>query len=151
QAIIRGRITDVYSRTITNSYALFAEGTYDVTDRLSLTAGVRYTRNRKAFAARSVANLLAPEPRGVIPDLGSTKWHATTPRFIVKYKINPNSNIYASYTTGFTSGSYTPSAALATPVDPERIKAFEAGWKTQTDRYSLNLSAFYYKYKDLQV
>jgi len=151
QAVILGRITDVYSRTITNSYAIFAEGTYDFTDRLSLTAGLRYTQDRKAFAASSVSNLLVPAPRGVLRDLGSTKWHATTPRFIAKYKINSNSNVYASYSTGFTSGSYTPSAALSTPVNPEHIKAFEAGWKTQAPRYSLNLSTFYYKYKDLQV
>ncbi|MET0547321.1 MAG: TonB-dependent receptor, partial [Caulobacterales bacterium] len=66
-------------------------------------------------------------------------------------------NVYASYSTGFKSGGfqYVPfsKAQADTLFDPEDIKAYEVGLKSEwlDRRVRFNAAAFRYDYKDLQV
>ncbi|MFK7730492.1 MAG: TonB-dependent receptor [Pseudomonadales bacterium] len=107
----------------------FVDGTYDVTDRLSFTAGFRYTNEKKKWAGRSrvpiqalpdggfdptftweqLADPLAGAdfdrfPAGVVRDEES--WKEPTYRFVVGYDFTDDMYGYASYSRGFKSGGY---------------------------------------------
>jgi iron complex outermembrane receptor protein len=62
---------------------------------------------------------------------------------------------YASVSTGFKSGVYniTFSTPNEGPVKPEKLTDFEVGMKSELfdHRVRLNMDAFYYDYKDLQL
>jgi len=133
------------STVTTNSFAGFADGTYQATDKLYLTAGARYTIEKKEL---DTEGRLAP----FITFNGSQTWHRLTPRAAIRYELNPRSNIYASISRGFMSGNYAyASVGPQVPVDPERATQYEIGYKTHRGRFSLDLAAYLTNYKDLQV
>jgi iron complex outermembrane receptor protein len=130
-------------RTKTIAYAAFAEGSFDVTEQLKVTAGIRYSIETRKF--RSTVNAF------VVPQTEKTfkRW---TPRVSVQYEVSPKANVYASYSTGFKSGLYNTFGTSSIPVEPETISAYEVGIKSDPTRFlRANLSAFYYDYKNLQV
>src|SRR3546814_8383240 len=75
----------------------------------------------------------------------------TSLRFSLRYELAPRTNVYATYSKGFKSGVYDLNGTATTPVNPEKIEAWETGFKTSRGLFDLNIAAFYYKYKDLQV
>ena len=130
------------SRIETNAYAAFFDGTYEVVDNLFLTGGARYSIERKDF----IFGLT--RPWAIEED---NTWKSFTPRAVIRYQITPGSNVYASYSKGFKSGTYNASSSSRLPVNPEKIDAWEVGYKLQDGGITWNSSAYYYKYKDLQV
>lgn len=133
------------SRNKTNSYAIFADGTYEVADKLFLTVGGRYSIDKPQVAF----SLYAVNPPLV--DAGKDKFTNFSPRAVIRYEITPRSSVYASYTKGYKSGMLPASSFSTVAVDPEKIDAFELGYKTASGPLRLNLAGFYYKYKDVQV
>jgi iron complex outermembrane receptor protein len=125
--------------------------TWQVTDNLFLTAGLRYTYEE--VSARVKGLFIPSPPPGVIVDIPEWNhdWNNTSPRFVARYQFDADSSIYGSYTQGFKAGMLQPSSFTTTPVDPEKIGAWEVGYKTARDNWQLNASAFYYDYKDMQV
>jgi iron complex outermembrane receptor protein len=77
-------------------------------------------------------------------------FNSVTPRAVARYELTDNSNIYASYSKGFKSGFIATSAPY-NKVNPEKLDAFEAGYKYGGGRFRFDTSAYYYDYKDLQV
>ena len=161
------------SSTTTRGYAAFADVTYELNDKLFLTAGARVSRDEvvdaywlTAFLAPSYTKpdgTVVPAPNGVVaqPSIHSTH---VTPRVVIRYKPDDHSSIYASFTQGYKAaiidvgGScQNPFAAFNTPaytcnpIKPEKIDAYEVGYKYDDRRFTLDLSAFYYNYKNLQV
>jgi len=132
----------------TRSYATFGELSYKLTDRLSLTGGVRYTHeHRVADAVFSVG-----APPASVPLLGVKNYNSVTPRGTVKYQLDDDSNVYFTYTQGFKSGVFNLFALNPNALKPEKITAYELGYKTQVGRrYSLSAATFYYRYTDQQV
>ena len=100
------------------SYAAFVSFTYDLTDRLSLTAGARYSDDKHGFNAdhqRILSGLLTqvnPDFFGapgqvIFPD----GWHyrkdtSTTPSATIAYKITDEVNTYATYSEGYKGGAF---------------------------------------------
>ena len=78
-----------------------------------------------------------------------------TGRAVLDYKISPDNLVYASYSRGYKSGGINPplSPIFTVPetFDPEFVNAFEIGSKNTFGRMQLNLTAFYYQYKQLQL
>lgn len=132
----------------TDALAVFADGTYEVSDGLFLTAGVRYsTEKRRAWF--DVHNIAAG-PLG--SGQNQHRFNSVTPRAVVRYELAPRTSVYASWSRGFKSGAFNPSGQdVSTYVDPETIDAFEVGFKTASSTLRLNASAFYYDYRDLQL
>ena len=132
----------------TDAIALFADGTYEITDNLYLTGGVRYnSEKRTAWYLTQSAAVGVPGN-----DRNEKRFNSLTPRAVVRYEISPRTNIYASYTRGFKSGAFNPSGQdVSAAVKPETIDAFEVGFKTAGPMLRLSSSAFYYKYRDLQI
>jgi iron complex outermembrane receptor protein len=139
----------LYSRERFKAEALFAEAVTDITDRLSLTTGIRYSHD----SAEGRGSLVlgpgpAPDPVAL---LGKKKWHAWTPRISVLYKATDRTNVYATYSQGFKTGLFNAATRQVNPVDPEKVKAYEIGIKSdEIPDVSLGASGFYYDYKNLQ-
>ena len=140
----------------TNAGAGFGQATYNLTSRLHLTFGARYSIEEKIDHDESAFNLSTPfvgayaTPTTVLDR--SKTWDKFTPRVAVDYQIAPNILLYGSWSEGFKSGTYSLGAGTP-PVNPETVSAFEAGLKSKLfdERLQYNLAGFYYDYKDLQV
>lgn len=135
----------IYYGQNTDAWAAFAEATWKPLDKLYLTGGVRFSDDKKDDYNKS----------GVLPVVyGEKSWTNVSPRGVVRYELAPDSNVYASVTRGYKSGVYnsvTPTGATS-PVDPEKITAYEIGIKTDIARkLRLTAAAYHYDYTDLQV
>jgi len=162
------------------SYGLFGEAYFEVSDRLKLTAGLRYNNDKKSVTARStLASFLAPHagttdtvfgspfvgsfdadpgtPGNQIIQARQVKFNKLTGRFVIDFKVTDDNLLYASYSRGYKSGGINPPLqpifAVPESFKPEQVDAFEIGSKNTFGggALQLNLTAFYYKYKDLQL
>ncbi len=134
----------------TVSYAFFGEGTYDLSDRLSATFGLRYTRDDKEFS------YLAEQAVMPTSDLfNADDWDAWTPRFSLAFQARPELMLYLSASRGFKSGGFNgrPQQRPALdPFDPETVWTYEVGFKRGSygRGLTLNGTAFYSDYEDIQ-
>ena len=136
-------LTSIRSFVRTRSLAGFFDGTYQLSSRLALTAGARYTHDRRSLAFSL--------PATAAPTTASASWEKFTPRIALRYEVAPRTNIYASYSRGFKSGTFNGSSASTTPVNPENLTAVEVGLKTVQGGIRFDVSGFHYDYSDLQV
>ena len=140
----------------TDSYGLFAQGTWTFNERWDLTVGARYT-----YEEKDATNLGTPDGAFFVLESFDVdvddNWDAFTPKAAVNYHIGENLTTYATVSTGFKSGGFQGSAptevAATTPFDEETVTNFELGLKgtvlDNTLRFSV--AAFYTQYDDLQV
>lgn len=141
--------TQVRNNTLdTRAYAAYAEATYDVTDRLSAVFGGRYSYEERELWGVTGRNAYP----GLVPQthFGTWNWDAFTPRLALRYALDDATNVYASYSQGFKSGQPNNLGGQQ-PANPEYLSAYEVGIKSASSLYSLEASAFYYDYTDLQV
>lgn len=138
----------------TKSYAAFGNVSWDINDRLSVTAGARYTKEKKHITVSSrrlTTGLLFFGPLS-----NNDTFNDFSPKFEVDYKFTPTLFGYASVSKGFKSGGFNGRAGPFGTLDPylpERAWAYEAGIKSQwfDKRLTLNLAAFYTDYSDIQL
>ena len=141
--------------TTTNSFAAFAQGTYKVAGRVGLTAGIRYTRDRKRLNG-SIQSGFAP-PITLVPVARRDVFDGWTPKLGIDFEASRNLFAYASVSRGFKAGGYNGLAVgnpliLAAAYGPQTVWAYELGLKlTSTDRRSrVNVSVFRNELKGLQ-
>lgn len=146
----------VLNSQIAESFAGFAQATYDILPNTNLTAGIRYTdETREAVDGSTGVTLLdgnIPLPTTVFPDqsLGFSEW---TYRVSLDHRFSDNFLIYASFNTGFKAGGFNTGAPGTAPYLPEKLEAWEAGFKSDLldRRLRFNASAYYYDYTNIQV
>ncbi len=155
---------------LTRSYSGYAEGTYKVTARTRLTLGLRYTSDEKsltgyveplpglpnspsALPASTVLHPGDPYPGNAAGIATSVTFSKLTYKAVLAQDLSDEIHAYASYNRGFKSGGYSPTAFNNQPSRPEILDAFEVGAKSDLFNrlMRVNLSAFYYDYKDIQV
>jgi iron complex outermembrane receptor protein len=124
------------------AYAVYADATWHAAEKLYLTAGVRYSDERKRQRTYNGAR--------VETNRSKVKWDAITPRAVVRYELAQDTNVYASYSKGFKSGAINTSAPFNL-IEPEKLTAWEGGFKRATSRYRFDASAYHYDYKNIQV
>jgi iron complex outermembrane receptor protein len=147
-------LISIFSRQTDHAYAAFAEGTYELTDQLTIIAGLRYSYERRAIygGVSVVGQALLNQDPGPLQKFQSKAWRSVTPRVSLKYALDSSSNVYATFSQGFKSGVYNASAVTDPPVNPEHVDAYEVGYKGAFGRrFSTNIALFYYRYKDIQV
>lgn len=145
------------ARITTDALAAFGQASYEVATDLSVTAGLRYSYERKHdFRLVDPLTPTAPacDPRTVPAEQKrcSESWSTLTPKFGLEYRFGPNRLVYASATRGFKSGGFNSNGG-GEVFDPEYIWSYEAGlkadWLDRTLR--TNAAVFYYDYENLQV
>ncbi|MEW4469054.1 TonB-dependent receptor, partial [Parasphingorhabdus sp. JC815] len=164
----------------TKSWAVFGEAYWDVTDNLKVTAGLRWTKDKK-ITTPVQSQLLLGGGGGTIGTSGGyvssgyptdpdvvQKWSEPTGRIVVDWKpeldFTDQTLIYASASRGYKGGGTNPPQPnihprivqfqpLPSTFKPEFVNAFEIGTKNSFDggRVTLNATAFYYDYKDYQI
>ncbi len=139
------------------SYAVFGQATVHITDALDLTLGGRYSHDSKRATQAGTTTDAAPIIAVAFTTTNSAKYKSFDPRLVLAYKVSEDANVYASFSTGFKSGGfqYVPFSRGQADVlfQPEDIKAYEVGFKTEwLDRaLRVNGAAYYYDYKNLQI
>jgi len=136
---------DLNDQQRTTDYALYAHGVYHFTDKLSLTAGVRYTDDSK-HAVVAVTNRYTTV--GNFSEPVDVKANRVNPMVELAYQVTPDFMTYAMYSTGFRGGGFSPRPANAlqpVPFGPEDVTSYEIGIKSEwfDHRLRLNLDGFY--------
>ncbi|MBB3257245.1 iron complex outermembrane receptor protein [Paraburkholderia bannensis] len=156
----------------TQSAAVFGSVKYRFTSRFNVTAGLRYTVERKNinltglendgpvtwsdtaswWSSSSVTSPLAVSAR----QNQTNTWRAPTWDLTPEYAISSNVRAYFRYARGFRSGGYNGNAytqSTVSTVQPEYLTDYEAGIKSEwfDKRLIANVSVFHYDYRDIQV
>jgi len=144
----------------TKSWSVFGQVDYNITEATEVTLGIRYNRDRREF----FGGTLTVRPVGAAvaaPSSGARTFDGTTYKIGLNHHFNDDLMAYIGYTTGFKSGFFSTQTiqvvpgqpTVALPVNPEKVKSVEGGFKSiLADRkLRLNASAFYYDYSDLQM
>ena len=142
------------ARQRTRSVAAFAQTDLHVTDRLTLIAGGRVTRDEKR--AR-VDNYGLPPPAPQRPPIileATTTWDQPTWRLGAKYEHSDSLMAYLTISTGYKSGGFTSRATVPEnvgPYDAEYVTNHEAGLRANLlgGRLRLSAAAFFADYEDL--
>ncbi|NOX50655.1 MAG: TonB-dependent receptor [Gammaproteobacteria bacterium] len=87
------------------SYAAYGQASYAVTDRLNVTAGLRYSYESKDFTVGLFGSGFLPPVLLPTVEL-SEDWPAWTPKLGVDYQLMENAMVYASVSRGFKSGGF---------------------------------------------
>lgn len=156
----------------TKSYAVFFEGDYRLTDKLKLTLGARYTRDRKSNLVNDGTIYLYDSTEEVDPysiiepsvengsivmtDRVRQSWSKFTPKVSLSYDWTGAFMTYALWSRGYRSGGFNGQPATLSsatiPYNPETLDNFEAGFKSELfdRRLRVNASIYLMKYKDMQ-
>ena len=137
------------------AFSAFGQLIWDVTDRLEVSGGVRYSEEDKSlrFFRRGVdvtANLVRD----------TLSFDNLSPELTVSYDVSDSVMIFGSYKEGFKSGGFDggftngaiAAGNFANTFDEEIVTGFEGGIKaTLAGQLVVNLTAYDYDYEDLQV
>jgi iron complex outermembrane receptor protein len=132
----------------TESKAVFFEADYALNDAWTLTLGGRYTEDDKLSEQRGNLSTAPNDP--------SQQWDEFTPKVGVRYRIDDDAMIYATYSKGYRSGGFNgrvdEQASARVPYDPETVDNYELGFKSEwaDGRVRLNGALFYMDYQDKQ-
>jgi iron complex outermembrane receptor protein len=135
--------------TRTSSWAGFAQGTFALSDKTSITLGGRYTSDDKHFDA-----VIAP-PSNIAVTL-DRKFNAFTPKFGIEHRFTDDLLAYASVSRGFKAGGFNGLSrdprVLSKSYLPQSVWAYEAGLKSEffDRRLRANLAFFLNDITDLQ-
>lgn len=143
----------------TTSWAAYANASYDITEKLRVSVGLRYTEEEKTYS-RTTSTFsnnptFAANPAFAFNGLNKT-WDDLSPAITVDYKLADNAMIYLRGSKGFKSGGFNGRAnnpGEQSPYDPETMVSWEAGVKTRwaDNRILLNFTVFDSDYKDFQA
>lgn len=131
----------------TKAYAVFAHGSYGLTDKLKLVAGARYSKEERRSAGSGTFGFPPSVRTG-----GKQDFNAFTPKVTLQYEPTSNLSLYAGVSKGFKSGGFTIGAP-GPAVNPETLWSYEAGVKAQMfdRRLTANVAAFWYDYSQMVV
>jgi iron complex outermembrane receptor protein len=144
---------DSNDRQTTTNWAVFAQGTFHISDQLSLTAGARYTKDKKdALISRTTftgTSIIADFP---VPVSANN----TDYTFSADYRWTDAFMTYAKFSTGFKGGGFSarPSNGEQTaPFGPEKLRTLELGEKAEfmNHRVRLNGDVYFSRYLDQQT
>ncbi|HIG42744.1 MAG TPA: TonB-dependent receptor [Gammaproteobacteria bacterium] len=143
------------------SQAIFAEGTYHLTESLSVTAGIRYTEDDRELSLTQTliggaldAGFTCPDGSAPIASKCSRSTGTqseVTPRVIFSYQWTDDVLLYGGWSKGYSSGGLNQTPRLE-DYQPEISKNWELGFKSQfwDGRVQLNMTSFYNTYEQQQ-
>ncbi len=123
------------------SRAIYGQIDYDMSDRLTLSTGLRYSEDEM-----EVVQTLPTAAAGT----RSEKFSEPTGHITAAYEVNDNINTYAKVARGYRSGGFA-ARGDGDKFDEETATSYELGLKTQYDRVRFNAAIFSTDYKDRQI
>ena len=149
-----GLIIDIYQFTEqdTESQAVFFEGDYAVTDRLTLTVGGRYTKDEKKTRQQGNVETIS----GDFTANPEEEWNEFTPRMGARYAFNDDVMAFFTYSKGYRSGGFNGRVNSVIEAreafDPETVDNYELGIKSEwlDNRLRINANIFFMEYEDKQ-
>jgi iron complex outermembrane recepter protein len=130
-----------------NSKAGYAQASYQVTSRLKLTGGFRYTADYKASSG-----YFGDISGGIVfaNQAGSASFSKSTFHAAADYDLTSTSMLYGKFDTGYKAGGFNFGGSA---YAPETVKAYEVGSKNRflDNSLQLNVAAFYDDYTEQQV
>lgn len=161
-----GGTSDLSTDQESDSLAVFAQGTWHLTDSFRATLGARYGRENKDFNRFQSANGV-PLPAAVVGTLGPVALDRSeskvTGSFNLQYDTSEDVMVYLTASTGFKGGGFDESlvrslfpgetAEEAFEFEEETVKSVELGAKMTLAEgaANLNIALFHSKYDDLQT
>lgn len=146
------------------SWAVFGDGSYHLTDALTLGVGLRYTRENSRFSGATIdadpyGTSLARAALPGIPARFDNRFEdgRVSGKGSLRYAIGDTAQVYASFGRGFKAGGFDGSTIFSTPealpFRSENMWAYEAGIKFLPRRgpVQIEASGYYYDYTDLQA
>jgi iron complex outermembrane receptor protein len=156
---VPGFTASTFGEVDTQTWAAFADFTYDISDMLHLSLGGRYTTDKRTATVirKNLIGGASPELGGAGVQLGaltsnftgSETFNQFTPRASISFTPDDNNNLYASYSKGFKGGGFDPRGlSTAAPdlngngvreaneifdyflFEPEQVTSYEIGYKT---------------------
>jgi len=138
------------------AWAVFGQASYDINDQFTLSAGIRYTDDKKDFKVLQYGQLWLdigiPPVAPIDVSADNVSWDVTA-----DYAINDDNSIYARVATGFRAqsiqGRDVAFLEFPTVADPETITSYELGYKADLagNRLRINASVFHYTVDDMQL
>ena len=146
----------------TKSFAAYADWTFDLTDKLALDVGARYTDEDKHAIAlnRFYTSLAYTTSWGTAANFNKTvNFKNVSPKVSLNYQVTPDIMVYGLASRGFKSGGYNIRANTTAvprsgePFQDESVDSYEIGTKMGLldNTLFLNLAAFHNRYKDIQL
>lgn len=130
--------------------AFFGQGSYDISDQLTVTAGVRYTDDEKDGTHIRYSNGV---PSEFLPEISleddNISWDLS-----FSYAASEEGQLYGRVASGFrapTIQDRLEDDPTVTTADSETILSYEIGYKAQYDRVRYSAAAFYYVIDDIQL
>ena len=145
-----------------DSKALFAHVAWNPIEPLTLTGGIRYTKESKTYQyirQRPYNDPASVTANGVLPlngTVGKYSGERVDYRANVHYAVTDDMMAYAQFSTGFKGGGVNPRPFFvqqALSFGPETLQSYELGFKTDLfdRRVRFNVAAFISKYKGIQL
>ena len=148
----------------TQAFAIYGEATFHVNDDFRITAGLRYSDDRKDGIGQAASAFFLDNidltGNIIAPNFGEADTDSLDPSVILEYDYNEDILLYASYKESFRSGGFNATSTSLPGADPsdfifgsEDITAYEAGFKADLldSRFRLNVAGYFYDFTDFQT
>ena len=170
-ATTSGLLFDTSNEQDNTAWAVFFSGDYDITDKLTITAAIRYDEDRReitridgptvntggegvgnsVFGAECTVGVGGCVPRGFVEKETFT---SAQPKLSLAYQLTDDILLYGTAARGFRSGGFNASGALlAETFEQEELDSYELGFKStlMDGRLRVNGAAFFQDYSNAQV
>jgi iron complex outermembrane receptor protein len=143
-----------YQNQKSESWALFANLDYDLSDRLNVGAGVRYSDDNKDFLAQRTLSPFGAPPTAILrtsPDASEVSFNLNA-----TYAASDDVNLYARAARGYRAPSIQGRLVFGDTLSvakKETVMSYEAGIKGKLPdaRARFDAAVFYYRANDLQI
>lgn len=140
------KVTDIVQKS--DSWSVFGQANYRVTDALKVTAGVRYTEDNRDYMGRIVIGTPANAQGAVSVGDEQVSWDVSA-----LYEVNDALNLFARVAKGYRGPSIQGrNLPVLTTANSETVMSYEAGFKSRLwdGRARLNGTAYIYEVDDMQ-
>ncbi|MBT0586395.1 TonB-dependent receptor [Alteromonas oceanisediminis] len=138
------------------TWAVFGQGSYDLSDEWNVTLGLRYTDDEKDFFVGQYGQLWLDLGIPAVSDINreddNLSWELST-----SYQLTPDSMVFGRVASGFRAqsiqGRDVAFLLFPTTAESETIMSYEVGYKSDLldNRVRLNTAVFYYEIDDIQL
>jgi iron complex outermembrane receptor protein len=146
---------DRASQNKTDSFGVYSQATWTppvLDDRLRLTGGLRWNEDRKHGQLLVVNNTrpFLPDATGQLTNVQGIivrkdSWRRVDPMVNIAFDVTPDISIYGKYSTGYRAGGFNSRSITYSSYDPEDVKMYEAGLKSEFFDHSVRVNIAAYK------